>query len=102
MSYQPSRPTPRLASQKTLRLVNFVCNAPTAKGVNLVGDFNDWNASLHPMKRMPDGSWLLGLELPHGHHRYAFLIDGNLTLDPRAQGVTRDNKGARVSLMPVS
>ena len=102
MSYYPSRPAPRLAQHKTLRLVNFICTATGAKSVCLVGDFNDWNAAAHPMKRMPDGSWLLGLELPHGHHRYAFLVDGNLTLDPRAQGVTRDNKGARVSLIPVS
>src|SRR5512138_2634414 len=47
-------------------------------------------------------SWLLTVELKHGHHRYAFLVDGVLTLDPRAQGVTRNDKGERVSLVPVS
>jgi hypothetical protein len=54
------------------------------------------------MKRMPDHSWLLKVELKHGHHRYAFLVDGVLTLDPSAQGVTRNDKGERVSLVPVS
>jgi hypothetical protein len=29
-------------------------------------------------------------------------VDGVLTLDPRAQGITRDDKGQRVSLVPVS
>ena len=44
----------------------------------------------------------VAVELNHGHHRYAFLVDGVLTLDPHAQGVTRNDKGERVSLVPVS
>lgn len=88
--------------QKPLRAVNFVCNAPQAKAVSLVGDFNQWDPAAHPMKQMPDQSWLLNVELKHGHHRYAFLVDGVLTLDPRAQGITRNDKGERVCLVPVS
>ncbi len=88
--------------QKPLRAVNFICHAPQAKAVALVGDFNNWNASTNPMTQMPDRSWLLRLELKHGHHRYAFLVDGVLTLDPQAQGITRNDKGERVSLIPVS
>jgi 1,4-alpha-glucan branching enzyme len=88
--------------QKTLRAVNFICHAPEAKSVRLVGDFNGWNPAAHPMKQMPDRCWLLTVELKHGHHRYAFLVDGVLTLDPRAQGITRNDKGERVSLVPVS
>lgn len=88
--------------RKTLRAINFICHAPKAKSVTLVGDFNHWDAASHAMKQMPDHSWLLTLELKHGHHRYAFLVDGVLTLDPHAQGVTRNEKGERVSLVPVS
>lgn len=87
---------------KNFRPVNFVCNAAQAQSVNLVGDFNHWDPLAHPMKQMPDRSWLLTVELKHGHHRYAFLVDGALTLDPRAQGITRNDKGERVSLVPVS
>ncbi len=87
---------------KNLRPVNFVCNATQAQSVSLVGDFNEWNPGAHPMKQMPDRSWLLKVDLKHGHHRYAFLVDGVLTLDPRAQGITRNDKGERVSLVPVS
>jgi hypothetical protein len=29
-------------------------------------------------------------------------VDGQLTLDPRAQGITRNDQGERVSLVPVS
>jgi len=88
--------------KKTLRTVNFVCHAPQAQTVSLVGDFNGWNPVAHPMKRMPDGAWLLSVDLKHGHHRYAFLVDGHVTLDPRAQGITRNDHGERVSLVPVS
>jgi len=90
------------AARKTLRGVNFICLAPQARSVRLVGDFNQWSPATHLLKRMPDGAWLLLVELPHGHHRYAFLVDGNLTLDPRAQGITRNDEGERVSLLPVS
>jgi hypothetical protein len=51
---------------------------------------------------MPDGGWLLNLMLGHGHHRYAFLVDGAIAVDPRAQGVTRNEQGQKVSLVSVS
>ncbi|MCX6891162.1 MAG: isoamylase early set domain-containing protein [Verrucomicrobiota bacterium] len=88
--------------QKPLRAVSFICHAPHAKAVSVVGDFNAWNPAAHPLNQMPDHSWLLTMELKHGHHRYAFLVDGVLTLDPRAQGITRNDKGERVCLVPVS
>jgi 1,4-alpha-glucan branching enzyme len=87
---------------KPLRAINFICHAPQAKSVSLVGDFNGWNPAAHPMNQTPDRSWLLNVELKHGHHRYAFLVDGVLTLDPHAQGITRNDKGERVCLVPVS
>ena len=87
---------------KSMRAMNFACNAPQAKAVSLVGDFNGWNPAMHRMKQMPDGAWQATVELKHGHHRYAFLVDDVLTLDPRAQGITRNDQGERVSLIPVS
>jgi 1,4-alpha-glucan branching enzyme len=92
----------RYGAQQNLRAVNFICNAPEAQSVSLVGDFNQWNPASHPMKQQPDRAWLLRVELKHGHHRYAFLVDGQLTLDPRAQGITRNDQNERVSLIPVS
>ena len=94
--------TSSYGAKKPMRAMNFICNAPQAQAVSLVGDFNEWKPSAHPLKRMPDGAWFLTVELKHGHHRYAFLVDGALTLDPRAQGITRNDQGERVSLVPVS
>lgn len=93
----------KYGGKKVLRPINFVCNsAPMAKQVSVVGDFNQWDPAVHPMRQMPDRAWLLTIDLPHGHHRYAFLVDGQLVLDPRAQGITRNDKGERVSMVPVS
>jgi len=99
MNLMPRNP---YSAHRNLRAVNFICNAPQAQSVSLVGDFNQWNPATHSMQQMTDGAWLLTVELRHGHHRYAFLVDGVLTLDPRGQGVTRDDHGQRVSLVPVS
>lgn len=92
----------RYGAQQTLRGVNFICLAPQAQSVSLVGDFNHWNPASHRMKQAVDKAWSATVELRHGHHRYAFLVDGQLTLDPRGQGITRNDKGDRVSLVPVS
>lgn len=92
----------RYSANRNLRTVNFICNAPQAKAVSVVGDFNAWDPHAHPLRRQPGGAWLLGVDLRHGHHRYAFLVDGTLTLDPRAQGIARNDQGQRVSLVPVS
>ncbi|HWH71261.1 MAG TPA: isoamylase early set domain-containing protein [Candidatus Sulfotelmatobacter sp.] len=92
----------RLTPRATLRAVNFICRATQARSVSLVGDFNQWNPTAHPMEQMPDGAWFLRVELKHGHHRYAFLVDGQLEPDPRAHGFARNDRGQRVSLVPVS
>lgn len=92
----------RYSAHRNLRSVRFFCRAPQAQSVSLVGDFNEWNSATHPMRQSPDGSWYASVDLRHGHHRYAFVVDGVLTLDPAAQGVTRNDQGQRVSLVPVS
>lgn len=92
----------RLEPKKTLRAVNFICFAPQAKSVELVGDFNNWDPTVHPMQRRPDGAWFLQVELKHGHHRYMFRVDGQLQLDPKAHGIARNEKGEKVSLIAVS
>jgi 1,4-alpha-glucan branching enzyme len=85
-----------------LRSVVFICEAPAAEAVALVGDFNQWNPHSHLLQKQADGGWLLRVELKHGHHRYAYLVDGALTLDPRAMGITRNDENQRVSLIAVS
>lgn len=82
--------------------VNFFCRAPQAERVALIGDFNGWDPSVHLMERGPDGAWHLQVPLHHGHHQYVFLVDDQPVLDPKAQGVARNERNERVSLMSVS
>lgn len=92
----------RMAPKKTAHPVNFVCQAREAQKVFLVGDFNDWHPDANPMRRMPDGAWMLQVELSHGHHHYMFLVDQQMRLDPKAQGIARNEQGEKVSLIAVS
>jgi 1,4-alpha-glucan branching enzyme len=90
------------SSPRTLHLVDFFCRAPQAKSVSLIGDFNEWQPAVHPMTRMPDGGWVIRIELPHGHHQYLFLVDGVPTLDPNAMGKVRNERNDTVSLIAIS
>jgi 1,4-alpha-glucan branching enzyme len=101
-STQPHRSLNRYSARNMSKPVNFFCVAPEAATVSVVGDFNDWRASLNPMARQPDGSWQLRVPLNHGHHHYHFLVDGKPVLDPRAMGIARNEKNERVSLIAVS
>ena len=93
----------RYGAHHSTRAVNFICHAPQAQTVSLVGDFNQWKRSANPMQQMPDKAWMIRVDLKHGHHRYAFLVDGqHLALDPQAMGITRNDQNERVSLVAVS
>ncbi len=49
-----------------------------ADQVYLVGDFNGWNETSHPMKcDRDDGTWYLVLELDSGRrYQFRYLVDG--------------------------
>ena len=98
----PNAVVPRLPAGRSLHHVSFFCEATEADHVFLVGDFNHWNPTATPMNRMPDGRWMASMELPHGHHQYRFLVDGKPQLDPKASGVTLDERNEPVSLIAVS
>jgi 1,4-alpha-glucan branching enzyme len=82
--------------------VTFFCDAPDAKRVCVIGDFNDWDLTATPMRRAPDGRWLASLELPHGHHRYLLVVEGEPRLDPNSTGTVHNEKNETFSLLAVS
>ena len=50
--------------------------AGDSQQVFLVGEFNEWSESGHPMKKARDGSFSLEVELPVGHDfRFRYLLD---------------------------
>jgi len=92
----------RYSAKRNLHHTDFFCHAPEAKKVSIVGDFNSWNPNATTMIRQPDGQWMASLELTHGYHQYAFLLDGKRVLDPNAAGRTRGPQNQSVSLVATS
>ena len=59
--------------------------APGADAIHLIGDFNDWNRTSHPLKRLENGVWEIELEgedaLKHGQHVKLQITKGKKTFD---------------------
>ena len=81
---EPRKKTARKTSNEATEMVGFSYDAPQARAVYLIGDFNNWNPTSDPMNRQADGSWLLQARLSRGRHYYQFLVDGEPALDPHA------------------
>jgi len=63
--------------------VVFVTLYPRAKGVQIAGDFNNWQPAETPMQKVGDsGVWQLKLNLPTGKYRYRLVVDGQWQQDP--------------------
>ncbi|MDH5628491.1 MAG: glycogen-binding domain-containing protein, partial [Candidatus Krumholzibacteria bacterium] len=77
--------------------VIFTLQAPGAKDVYLVGDFNQWNPTVEPMDRDGD-RFEVGLFLVAGNYRYKFVVDGETITDPDNPGRSPD-KGSPLSLV---
>ncbi len=92
----------RYSAKKMAKPVNFACFAPKAHLVTIAGDFNQWDPGSHPMNRQPDGAWTLQVQLNHGHHQFVFFVDGQPTLDPKANGAARHPQYGKVSLISIS
>ncbi len=62
--------------------VQFEFPAPEAQAVYLVGNFNNWDTTAHPIKKDKKGVWKTTLSLQPGRYEYRFLVDGNWENDP--------------------
>jgi hypothetical protein len=83
--------------------VTFVLHTAEAARVNLVGDFNSWDANATPL--VHDGSrdlWVVELEVPRGMHNYAFVVDGReWQADPSAPLAAAASFGGPTSVLVV-
>lgn len=64
------------------RKVNFSLFAPHAENVSIAGDFDNWDATCHPMKKDKKGAWKVSLNLFPGTYQYRFFVDGEWQTDP--------------------
>ncbi len=78
--------------------------APGAREVRLVGDFNAWGRDEAAVRVTRSGDrWVFRLTLEPGRYRYAFVVDGRKWLpDPGAAGIIPDGFGGRNSVLYVT
>jgi chromosome partitioning protein len=63
--------------------VIFVTLYPRANSVQIAGDFNNWQPSKTPLKKLGNsGVWQTKLKLPAGKYRYRLVVDGQWQQDP--------------------
>lgn len=66
--------------------------APAADAMYLMGDFNDWNKTSHPMQKLENGIFEITLktkELWHGCHIKAVVVNGDQVLERIPLYITR-------------
>lgn len=83
------------------RRVALTLDAPKAKEVILMGDFNKWDAKTHPMKRSKGGVWEKIVMVPPGRYEYKFLVDGQWWTDPRNPQTSYNRFGTENSVMVI-
>lgn len=87
---------------KTLRKdgtvqVRFYTEAlPDAESVHLVGSFNGWDASAHPMRRLKDGRFMaMPRFAQNDRHEYRYLVNGETWInDAEAEAYTPNPYGS--------
>lgn len=90
----------RPSLEEELKPVEFRHQAPRARSVELVGDFNAWKPGVLRMSRGEDGAWTAVVPVPKGRRRYLFLVDGEPRLDAKADAADGP-QGRRVSARTV-
>lgn len=84
-----------------LHFVEFSLKAPAAEAVSLVGSFNRWDPSSHPMDGDGKGLWEIVLPLPPGTYHYGFEVDGKWRADPSVKETeTKAGREASVRKVP--
>lgn len=70
--------------------VTFRLNQPEAQSVYLVGNFNEWNPTLHPLRKTKKGHWSITITLPRGRYEYRYVVDGQWFTDPNTERVPNE------------
>ncbi len=82
--------------------VIFRVKAPTAKTVQIVGNFNNWGIDQNLMIKKRNGIWGISLNLRSGRYEYKYVIDGEWRTDPRNPKTVHNSYGGVNSILEVS
>ncbi len=84
------------------RRVSFSLNAPHARQVALVGDFNAWDPQKHLMEKGADGVWEKTVILEPGTYEYKFYQDSQWIVDPQNVQQCPNRFGTRNSMVVIT
>lgn len=90
------------AKRKTIQSTEFSLSAPEAKEVFVAGDFNNWNASEHAMRKFKDGKYIKKLKLKPGRYEYQFVVDGQWRTDPANPNRQPNSFGSENSVIEIN
>ena len=84
------------------RRITLTLEAPDAKHVVFVGDFNNWDSKKHPMKKNKSMVWEKTVVLYPGRYEYKFLVDGQWREDTDNPSTSWNQVGTINSILVVS
>lgn len=87
-------------AQASPRDILFNVDAPGAKDIYVVGDFNDWKITEeYRLSRLDNGRWEKKLGLTAGRHKYKFIIDGEWVSDSQNKELEQNSFGTFDSIL---
>jgi hypothetical protein len=90
------------AGRDTVQVVRFVFVDPSAKRVELVGDFNEWAKGTTQLSHSgAPGVWTVSVPLSPGRHEYAFIINGSRWVADPFAPKSSDDFGTESSVIRV-
>ena len=83
-------------------MMQFMFVNDSASKVAIVGDFNDWEEGVSPLRREEKGVWTITIPLAPGRYQYTFVVDGTTWVpDPAAPRTLEDDFGRPNSVITV-
>ena len=90
------------AGRDTVQVVRFVFVDPSARHVELVGDFNEWTKGTTQLTHSgAPGVWTVSIPLSPGRHEYAFIINGSRWVADPFAPKSSDDFGTESSVIRV-
>lgn len=93
---KPKQPREK-SKEKT---IEFRLSMPEARGVCVVGSFNNWDTKRTPMQKDATG-WKVTISLAPGRYEYRFVADGQWLSDPNAKESVGNDFGSTNSVLVV-
>ena len=101
-SFWPAREEVEKSLAPDIKEVTFTIEAPAAKDIYIVGDFNEWKISDESrLGRYENGCWEKRMGLAQGRYRYQFVVDGKRTLDSKNPDFEPNSFGSFDSIMKI-